>query len=123
MNKKVIFIVSCVALISLSGAVLADSVALPNPLCPGGTGSNGCVDSFPTLIAAITSFVTTIIGALAALMFVWAGILFVTSAGNEGRLEKAKKALLWAVIGVGISLAGAGLVAVIRNVIGATPPP
>ena len=123
MNKKLAFLLSFVILFGATSFVFADTVSLPNPLCPQGSGNPGCVDSFPTLIAQLTTYVTTIIGALAVLMFVWAGILFVTSAGNEERLGKAKKAMLWAVIGVAVSLAGAGLVLVVRNVIGTTPPP
>lgn len=97
--------------------VLAGVIALPNPLCPGGGGA-GCISSFPDLISAITTYISAVIGSLAVVMFIWAGILFLTSAGNEGRLGSARKALWWAVIGTAIALAGAGLVAVIRYIIG-----
>ncbi len=97
----------------------ADTITLPNPLCPGGSGSPGCVNSFPTLITTITTYIFTLIAGLAVIMFMWAGILFVTSAGSEQKITSAKRALFWAVVGTAIALAGQGLVAVITAVIGA----
>lgn len=95
-------------------------VTLPNPLCldPDKHPEN-CVQDFPALIKKITAYVSGVIGILATLMFVIAGILFVTSAGNPGRIETAKKCAIYAGVGLGIALAGAGLIAVITAVVGA----
>lgn len=82
----------------------------------GGTGT--CINSFPGLISTITTYITGLIATLATLVIVWAGILYVTSAGNVGRLETAKKALFWALVGIGIALAAQGLMMVISSVIG-----
>ena len=94
---------------------------LPNPLCFEGPGSANCVNDFPGLITKITTYIVSIIGSLAVLMFVWAGILFVTSAGKAGQVEKAKKVLFYAVIGAAIALAGTGFIAVVKGVIGEPP--
>lgn len=103
--------------------VFADNViSLPNPLCPDPNNAQNCINDVPTLIGKIIDYVLTFIGALATLMFVWAGILFVVSGGDEGKVTKARNALMWAAIGLGIALAGKGLLAVIREVIGASPP-
>lgn len=91
-------------------------INLPNPLCAAG---GSCVNDIPTLITKVTQYVLTFIGALAVLVLVWAGILFLTSAGNEGQVGKARKALLWAVIGLAIALAGTGLIALVSEIIGA----
>ena len=107
--------------LGFAGFAFAQIITLPNPLCPGGAGSPGCVQSFPDLITVITDYIFTLIAGLAVLMFIWAGILFVTSAGNEGRLGSAKKATWWAVVGTAIAIAGKGLVAVITAVIGSPP--
>lgn len=118
--KRILLFLLTFALLGYAGSVLATTITLPNPLCPGGVGSAGCVNTLPDLITAITGFVATIAASLAVLMFLWAGILFLTSAGNEGRLANARKAVWWAVIGTGIALASYALVGVIQAII---PPP
>ena len=124
MNNKAFLALIVLFLLATNGYVLAGTtstttITLPNPLCPGGSGSSGCVDSFPTLITTITTYIFTLIAGLAVIMFLWAGILFVTSAGSEQKVTSARKALFWAVVGTAIALTGQGLVAVITAVIGA----
>lgn len=126
MKKYLIFALSLALLLTLSGPILAAELSLPNPLCP--RNNNGdpinaatCIDSFPRLIEQVTTYISTIVGILAVLMFVIAGIFFIISAGNPDKTQKAKDIAKWAAIGVGISLAGNGLVAIVRAVIGNTP--
>lgn len=121
MNKKLLFFLLIIVFLGFSGAVFAETISLPNPLCPAGAVGNNCIDSFPRIVNQITTFISTIIGSLAVLMFMYAGILFATSAGNEAKLGQAKQVLIWAIIGVVVSLAGAGLIAVVTTVIGTTP--
>lgn len=121
MNKNLVFLTLFIVFIALANFVTAGNVIdLPNPLCPDENSQN-CVRDVPTLIRKITEYVLTIIAALATLMFVWSGILFVISGGDEGKVTKARNALMWAAIGLGIALAGSGLLAVIREVIGTNP--
>ncbi len=103
----------------ISDLALADTITLPNPLCPGGPGSAGCIDSIQLLIERVTSFVSNVIGVIAVLMFVIAGIMFVISAGNPEKIGTAKKMAIYAAWGVAIALAGNALVMVIKAVIGA----
>src|SRR3989344_4915411 len=103
--KNFIFVFSLALLLCFAVSTTATTIELPNPLCTGGPGSPGCVNDFPSLIAKITQFFTIIIGGLAVIMFIWAGILFVTSAGNDTKLANAKTAVWWAVVGTAIALA------------------
>ena len=100
MNKKLLLSLSLVLLLGFSGVALADTVSLPNPLCP--VGADGitplnpatCIRTFPQLITALATFLTTyVVGSLAVIMFVWAGILFLTSHGEPGKIE-----LVWSEI-------------------------
>lgn len=109
MKKGLFFLLIAIVLVTFAGGVSAD--LLPNPL--------GDV-TFLNVICRIVNYVSGLVAALAVLMFVWAGILFATSAGNEGRLGTAKKVLLYAVIGVAIALAGTGLINLIGGIIGAS---
>lgn len=118
--KKVALLLLITVMIAGAGAAFAETLTLPNPLCLGGAGSPGCINDFQTLVARVTDFVLTVIEALAVLVFVWAGILYLTSAGNPGQVEKAKNALKYAVIGIVVALVGKGLIGVIQALI--TPP-
>jgi hypothetical protein len=46
------------------------------------------------------------LGFLATISFVWAGLLFLVSGGSEARIGRAKRALLYAIVGVLVSLMG-----------------
>lgn len=122
MKKNFLFLLfSLLVFSSLAGPVLAETVALPNPLCradrpPGAT----CIATLPELIAHIARYITTVIGAIAALMFVISGIMFVISAGNPEKTKRARDIAMYAAIGAIIAFAGRGLVELVKAVIGAT---
>lgn len=64
---------------------------LPNPL--------GITD-VPTLIGRIISGAIGIVGSLALLMFIYGGITWMTSGGNEEKIKKGQKIIVWAVFGL-----------------------
>ena len=43
-----------------------------------------------------------IVGSIALLMFIWGGIVWMTSQGEKARVEKGQKTLAWAVIGLAV---------------------
>jgi len=53
-----------------------------------------------TIIGRLANFVIGAIGILGIMFLVWGAILYVTSAGNEDQIEKAKDTLRYAVIGL-----------------------
>jgi len=70
------------------------------------------------LIDTIANWIFVILLAIAAIFLIWAGFLYVTSAGNEDGLRKARTMLVNSLIGVAIGLGAKGLVAVIGNLLG-----
>ena len=52
------------------------------------------------LINRIIKTIIGVVGSLALAVFVYGGILWMTSAGNEKRVTDGKNAMLWAVIGL-----------------------
>ena len=54
------------------------------------------------LITDSVNILTFVVGAIAVIMMIYAGFLFVTSAGDANKIATAKKAVLYAVIGVAI---------------------
>lgn len=52
------------------------------------------------LIGRLIQAVLSIVGSIALLMFVYGGVLWITSMGESQRVEKGKKILVWAVLGL-----------------------
>lgn len=84
---------------------------------PGGSGKL----TNPLKSETIAGFLTNVLDVLLVfatpiiiLFIMYAGFLFVTARGNEGQIEKARAALLWAVVG-GVILLGAKIIAGIIN--------
>ncbi|XLQ20036.1 MAG: hypothetical protein ACKUBY_05655 [Candidatus Moraniibacteriota bacterium] len=75
-----------------------------------------------SLLAAVGTAVQGIVAALAVLMIVVGGIIYITSAGDQGRVELAKKAVTSALIGLALALAAPAFLYEIYNVLGATQP-
>ncbi len=123
MKKYLVFLFSFAILLGAFSFVSAETIALPNPLCPNMANpcvsSPTCVCNFADLVGRVTNYIFTIIGVLAVLMFVIAGIYFVISAGNPEKIQKAKDIAKWAVIGAIIAFAGKGLIELVKAVIGA----
>lgn len=121
MRKIFPILAICLAGLTIWSSAAGGVITLPNPLCPNMqnpcVSSPTCICNFNDLIARISQFIFTIIGALAVLMFLIAGIMFVISAGNPEKIGTAKKIAIYAAIGLAIALAGNGLIQVVQEVI------
>ena len=86
--------------------------SLPNPLID----SNGkSITSVPQLINTIIVGILGLVGAVALLMFVYGGVLWMTSLGNDQRVTKGKETLTWATIGLVIIFASYAILTTIFN--------
>ena len=72
-------------------ALPAYAVSIKNPL---GT------EDIPTLAGTIIKTLLGLTGSIALLMFIWGGLLWLTSAGNSEKIKKGKETLVWAAIGL-----------------------
>jgi len=113
MNKRIIFAVIFISLLGLVSFVSAAQII--NPL--------GATNSFSALLANIISGVGTVLATLGTIMIIVAGILYLTSAGSPEKIGTAKKALIYAIVGIAIGLAAGAIVEVIKTTIGAPPTP
>lgn len=107
-----LFFISICAIVLLTSpfVVKANGVAIkiPNPLK---------AESFKELIDNIIDFLVKIGFPLALAVIIYAGIMFMASGGNEEKVTRAKKILLWAVIGYAIILMSKGIISVILNIL------
>jgi hypothetical protein len=60
--------------------------------------------SFAAILQNVLNFLLGIMGVIAIIMLVLAGILYMTSAGDESKIDTAKKMTKWAIIGVAVAL-------------------
>lgn len=72
-------------------AAIAQESRLTNPL---GTSDPRVI------IARILEAFLGLVGAIALIMFIYGGILFLTAAGNPGPVDKAKKVIVFSILGI-----------------------
>lgn len=95
-----------------NGGGTATNITLDNPL--------GNVNTPQKLIGQIINSVLGLVGSIALLMFIWGGFQWMTAAGSSEKVEKGKKTLMWAALGMVVIFSSYALVTyVIKNVIGA----
>jgi hypothetical protein len=89
-----------------------------NTSCPGNSGSSASGLTNPLQAQCLSQFLTSLlqlivpIGTIViVLMMVYIGFLFVTAQGEPGKIEKARAALLWTVLGA-LILLGAQAIAI-----------
>ncbi len=92
----------------LVAPVASAAISIPNPI--------SC-DTAQCLITQVIKYIFGIIAVLATFMFIWGGLLMLTSAGNAQRVKQAKDTLTYAAIGiVVILLSWSAIVFVIKGI-------
>jgi len=76
------------------GAPLKTDIVLPNPLGP----QNMTIGDLPTVIGRVIGAFLSIIGAVALLIVIYGGFVWLTSAGNENRVALGRNTIMWAAI-------------------------
>lgn len=110
--------------------LLAPAVALaqapPRPFT-GGWNKDGQTNALsadlPTgtvynIISATLQWLLAILGFIAVIGFVISGILYLTAAGNETQIEKAKTAMTYSIVGVIVALMGYVIIQAIEGWLG-----
>ena len=60
--------------------------------------------SIPEMIGNIIKLLLSFVGGLSVLIIVIAGIMYITSGGDESRVDTAKKWIIYAIVGLVVSL-------------------
>jgi len=109
MKKVYIFSIIFVSLFCLVSFASAQSIQPPP----------GVPDNFPDLLGKIATQVGFLIASLGVIMIIVAGIFYLTSGGSPERIGVAKKALIYAVVGIAIGIAAQAIVDIVLGIIGA----
>lgn len=117
MNKKIIFFTLFLSIIfvfftpflvfaqaigpgdQMGGGQVGPSqpIQIPNPL-----GDDPAAKDPRLLLGRIIGAILGIVGSVALILFIYGGVLWMTSAGNQERVRKGKEVIIWAVLGLGI---------------------
>lgn len=84
---------------------------LPNPFD---------AESFEEVVQKLAAWFYVILTPVAIIMVLYSAFLFMTSAGDEEKIKRAKRTLLWVLVGVLIIIIGAGFITLIKDFLGAT---
>ena len=83
---------------------------VPGTACEEAGDSQGTV---ARLTDTITDLLTTIIASVSVLALVVAGFMYMLSAGNPDTIQKAKKTIIYALVGIVVAGLARGIVAVV----------
>jgi len=90
---------------AIGGPGVTEPVQLPNPLGTGAEKTN-----IPTLLGNVVKAILGIVGSLALVMFIYGGIIWMTSSGNAEQVTKGKNIVIWATIGLVVIFSAYALV-------------
>jgi len=129
--KKIIFILFILSIgISMVMPVLAyipeDIDPIPSTSTPASstpsipqslniTNPLGGVNDVTTLVGSIINFLIILAIPITAILIVYAGFLYITSAGNDEKVKTAQKALIWAIVGFAIVLVASSVPTIIEE--------
>ena len=112
MNVKRNVLYTSISLCLISAATFASAVTIPNPL--------GAVNSFCALLTNIANGIGIFIATLGTIMIVISGIMYLISAGSPERINKAKTALVYAIVGIVVGISASTIVAIVKQILSAT---
>lgn len=99
------------ALVALSVLVLPVMVSAVAAL-PAGVPAVGSMED---LINKIGSFMWVIFGGIAVVMFVIAGILFLTAGGDPEKVASARQSFIWGIAGVVVAILAYSILTILTN--------
>ena len=114
MKKSLPIIVVCaILLIAIPVIASAAGIELKSPLsCDG----RDC--TLIDIINKIIHFVMWVGSGVAVIMIAWSAILYITAGTSEEKVTKARKNLMWTLIGLAILLAAEGIISIIQETLG-----
>src|SRR3990170_2651876 len=78
--------------------------------------------TIPDLICLVTQFITIkLMPPIAVIMMLWASFLFLTSAGQPGKIKQGNEVVVWTIIGAGILLLSTALITLVMDTLQANP--
>jgi hypothetical protein len=103
MNKKVLSIVSFLLL----ATIMVPAMALAYSISPAPTSSPS---NLQTMMGKVADQVWYVFAGIAIVMFLVAGILFLTANGSPEKIGQARQAVIWGIVGIVVGIMAGGIV-------------
>lgn len=84
----------------------------------GAAKPNGVPDDLTKAVMNITNWILGFVVLIATLMIIFGGVMYLTSAGSEDAIEKAKKTIMYGIVGVIVCGLAYAMVTVVSTIIG-----
>lgn len=107
---KKIFLYGLTVLVLLPALVSAQAPQVPFP----GENDNAVYNLLQSILLLLWSVFAT----FAVIAFITAGFLFLTANGDAGQVGKARQAVIWGAVGVGVALISVSIPFILKNMLG-----
>ena len=111
-TKKIASSLATFALITLPLFALAQNYQGASE--PGGNSSA----SIDNIVGNIVDKIWVVFAALAVILFVWAGVTFLTANGAPEKIQQARTAALWGVVGVVVMILAFSIFSIANSILG-----
>jgi len=119
MKNKIKALASAVSVMAMTVPALV--MAAGTPFDPSAGGATGLPSgSITGIITNIMNWLLMLVGIIGVIGFAIAGILYLTAAGDETRIETAKKAMMYSIIGVVVAILGVVILKAASSMLGGT---
>jgi Type IV secretion system pilin len=105
-------VIGATGFLSVQSASAQNSVTLPNPL--------GNVTTLQDIATSFTNFLIAIAIPLTAIMALVGGFQMITAGGDPEKFASGRKTLMYAAIGFAVVVLAGGIVAIVKNLLGAS---
>ncbi len=114
-------IISLVILSALLFIIIGAPVLAQTPPIVTSHSGDYTLDDMVNIFVKVAAWIMAVSGSLMLLMFIYGGVLFLISAGSQERIDKGKKALSAAVVGMAIILLSYVIIYATLEAMGITP--
>ena len=104
---------------SVAFAQIPGQAITPSGLTADTLGTSGSVTDTASLVQKIMDLVNWFawfVGLAAVVMGLYAGVLFITAAGDSAKIETARSILLYAIVGIAVAVLAFSLVAISKSI-------
>ncbi|MDP1883765.1 MAG: hypothetical protein Q8L10_00165 [Candidatus Moranbacteria bacterium] len=115
MKNKIRAFASAVSVMAMALPMLVSAAAFKAP-----TGTGLPEGSITGIITNIMNWLLMLVGIIGVIGFAIAGILYLTAAGDEGRIDTAKSAMLYSIVGVIVAIIGVVVIKAAQGLLSGT---
>ena len=116
LQKITVLSIATFALTVCAGFVLSHDFAFASMLSDADRPDDAVSADFKDAVRSFINYFLTFLGLVAVFFVIYAGVLMVTAQGEDDQVEKGKKILIWAGIGIVLIMLS---YAIVKMVIGA----